>query len=143
MLHIPSNRVAACLGLGALVPFIVLASCLWLVAPVWQPSFAHALLCWGAVMLAFTGAVHCGAGVESGEDPARSWQYLYSIFPAILAWVVLLCSPGAGYFLLFAGLVAGFMVDRHVFPSWYVTLRAILTMITCASLYAAYKALQH
>lgn len=143
MLHIPSNRIAACVGLATLIPFIVLASCLWLVAPVWQPQFAQALLGWGAVMLAFTGAAHWGAGVESGADPARSWAYVYSIFPAILAWVILLCPPSNGYFLLFAGLVAGFMVDRHVFPAWYVTLRAILTMAACACLYAGYKALQH
>ncbi len=46
-------------------------------------------------------------------------------------------------FPLFAGLVAGFMVDRRSFAhlEWYVFLRAILTAIACACLYAGYKAI--
>lgn len=141
MLYIPANRIAICIGLFALIPFIVLAACLWFVLPVWQARFAEALLGWGAVMLAFTGAVHWGAALKTGDEPVLLWQYIYGFCPPVLAWVILMCEPGQGYFLLFIGMIAGFMVDRRVMAGWYVTLRAVLTMVACASLYAAYKAL--
>ena len=143
MLHIPSSRIAACIGLFGLMPFIVLAICLWLVSPVWQPAFTAALIGWGAVTLGFTGAVHWGAALVAGDDPLEGWRYLYGIFPALLGWVVLMCPPGPALFLLFCGLVASFMVDRRVFIrlEWYVFLRAVLTAIACACLYAGYKAI--
>lgn len=143
MLHIPASRVAACVGLFALIPFIVMAVCLWLVAPVWQPAFAAALVAWGAVMLAFTGAAHWGAALMADDGPAQIGRYVYGIMPALLGWTVLLCEPGQGLFLLFCGLVASFMVDRRVFAhlEWYVFLRAVLTVIACLCLYAGYKAI--
>jgi len=143
-LHIPANRIAACAGLFGLIPFIVLAACLWLVAPVWQPSFAKALVAWGAVTLAFTGAVHWGAGLIEGDGPTPVGRYVYSVFPALLGWTVLMCPLGPAMFLLFCGLVASFMVDRRIFAGtqdWYVYLRALLTAIACACLYAGYKAI--
>ncbi len=145
MLHIPASRFAACLGLAGLIPFIVLACCLWLVAPAWQPAFAQGLLAWGAVILSFLGATHWGVGLgmpdrATGQD---GWRYLYAVCPAMLAAVALLCPPGPGMFLLFWGLCAAFVVDRAVFRhlEWYVFLRAVLTVIASACLFAGYKAL--
>lgn len=143
MLHVPASRSAIALGLLGLVPFIVLASCLWLVAPVWQGQFAKALVAYGAAILAFLGGIHWGAGVEGRDDPVKLWRYAYGICPALLAWVVLLCPPDKALFLLFVGLVAAFAVDRRVYhgQSWFLKLRAVLTAIAGLSLYAAYKVL--
>lgn len=143
MLHIPASRIAACLGLLGLVPFIVPAVCLWLVAPVWQPFFAQMLVGWAAVTLGFHGAVHWGAVMAAGDRPVDMWRYVYGVCPVALGWVALMCPPGNALFLLFLGFVAAFMVDRAAFREheWYVTLRAGLSAAACLCLYAGYKAL--
>ena len=143
MLYIPASRIAAALGLAGLVPFIVLSVCVWLVAPVWQPDFAKALVAYGAAILSFLGGIHWGAVVEGDDAPHAMWRYVYGICPSLLAWVAVLCPTDKGLFLLFAGLVAAFIVDRKVWEKneWFVMLRAVLTAIASLSLYAAYKAL--
>lgn len=143
MLHIPASRAASCLGLSGLIPFIVLASCLWLVAPAWQPQFAHALAAWGAVVLTFIGAVHWGAALYDGDAPHNIWRYVYGICPGFLGWAALMAPADRALFVLFAGLVAAFVVDRRVFArhEWYVTLRAVLTIVASGCLFAGYKAL--
>lgn len=145
MLHIPASRTAIALGLWGLVPFVVLSSCVWLVAPAWQESFAHALLTYGAAILSFLGGMHWGTAISGDDDPQKTWRYLYAVFPSLLAWVALLCPTDAGLFLVFLGLMVAFFVDRRIFAQkrWFVVLRAVLTAVATASLYAAYKALQH
>ncbi|MCB1538683.1 MAG: DUF3429 domain-containing protein [Rhodospirillales bacterium] len=143
-LRIPASRLAVTLGMAGLVPFVVLASCLWFVAPEWQPVFARALAGWAALVLAFSGAVHWGAALYEGEGPENGWRYLYGVCPALLAWVALLLPVPQALFLIFWGYVAAFVVDRRVWPGhdWYVILRAALTILASACLFAGYKALQ-
>jgi hypothetical protein len=142
-LHIPPSRTASCLGLAALIPFIVLSACLWFVAPVWQADFARALSAYGALILAALGAIHWGAAIKGPPSPDSLWRYIYGLMPVLLAWVVVLSPPQYGFFLLFLGFGAAYAIDRRVWAhlEWYVILRAVLTVLTGASLFAAYKAL--
>lgn len=143
MLHIPASRTAMALGLWGLVPFVVLSSCIWLVAPAWQESFARALVTYAAVILSFLGGIHWGAAAEGDDDPQKTWRYVYAVCPSLLAWVALLCPTDSGLFLVFLGLMAAFFVDRSAYAHlrWFVVLRAVLTAVATASLYAAYKGL--
>lgn len=143
MLHIPASRIAIALGLWGLVPFIVLASCVWLVAPVWQPLFAQGLVAYAAAVLAFLGGMHWGAAVEGEDRPFDASRYAYSIMPSLLAGVAVLCPADKALFLLFLGYLAAFAVDRRVYAArpWFVILRAVLTAVAALALYAAYKAL--
>lgn len=143
MIHIPASRVAIALGLWGLVPFIVPAVCLWLVAPAWQDAFARALVAYAAVILSFLGGIHWGAAVEGEDDPQKIARYTYAICPSLLAVVAILCPPDSALFLLFLGLMAAFFVDRRVYANikWFVVLRAILTAIASVCLYAGYRAL--
>ncbi|NBX66102.1 MAG: DUF3429 domain-containing protein [Proteobacteria bacterium] len=145
MIHIPASRIAIALGLWGLVPFIVPAVCLWLVAPSWQDAFARALVAYGAVILSFLGGMHWGSAVEGSDEPKKIERYVYAVCPSLLAVVALMCPPDKGLFLLFLGLMAAFFVDRRVYAStkWFVILRAVLTAVATLCLYAGYKALQH
>lgn len=143
MLHIPASRMAICLGALGLMPFIIPAACLWLVAPSWQPLFADALKIYASVILAFLGGVHWGAGVESDDHPSHTWRYLYGMGPMALAATALSCPAAQSFFLLFLGYMTAMVVDRRIYvrEGWYVKLRAVMTAIICVCLYASYKAL--
>lgn len=142
-LHIPASRIAASLAILGVTPFVALALALWGVAPGWKPAFAQALLAYGALGLSFLGGIHWGAAMRDGEGPEQACRYAYGLMPVLLGWVVLMCPPANGFFLLFWGLVAAFLIDRRVWQEaqWFIILRAVLTIIACASLFAAYKAL--
>lgn len=144
MLHIPASRMAICLVSTALMPFVVAAICLWLVAPAWQTLFADALKIYGSVFLAFLGGIHWGGAIEGDDHPSLTWRYIYSLCPAALAVVALACPPAQSLFLLFLGYMTTMFVDRRIYAheTWLIKLRAVMSVIICVCLYASYKALQ-
>jgi hypothetical protein len=146
MLHIRGSRMAACIAFSGLIPFIVMALCLWLVAPPWQAAFAEVLKAYASTVLAFLGGMHWGGALEDAQDrPETAWRYIYAIWPKLLAVIAVFCPAADAYFVLFLGFLASFFVDRTVYASldWFVKLRAVLTGTVCVCLYAAYKALEH
>lgn len=54
------------------------------------------LLSYGAVILSFVGALHCGFAMAhpATAEQGVSGMYVWSIMPALVGWVALLITPG-------------------------------------------------
>ena len=143
MIHLskPPRRVAW-LGYGGLLPFIALAGLAWL-RPEHAPFCLHALLSYGAVILSFVGALHWGFAVALPEleDDLRSASYLWSVIPALMAWVALLFPQKLAFALLASGFLLQYWRDwalakRSRLPGWYLGLRLELTVVASLCLAA-------
>ncbi len=133
-------RSVAWLGYGGLLPFVAGAAACWVpaLAP-WQPL--RVLAAYGAVILAFVGALHWAFAMLLPQVDARqrAWVFTWSTVPALLAWPALLLPPATGALLLVAGFAAHYAQDRRLaarqpLPAWYLPLRLQLTTVACASL---------
>jgi hypothetical protein len=130
------------LGYGGLLPFIGLACASWLRdAP--GSMAGHALIAYGAVILSFVGALHWGFAmmVAGLSDAQRRNAFVWSVLPALMAWVALLLMPPASGILLVVGFLAHYARDRTLsrlasLPAWYLPLRLRLTMVACLCLAA-------
>ena len=131
----------AWLGYGGLLPFIVLAAASML-------DHHHAffwvdgLLAYGAVILSFVGALHWGfamsllANLTDGERALRNLRFIWSVIPALVAWLALLLPPSVASCLLIAGFITNYWQDRRVavvvsLPAWYLPLRLRLSVVAC------------
>lgn len=133
-------RHVAWLGCGGLLPFAGLAMLSALDAghaPVWS----QALTAYGAVILAFVGALHWGVAMSAPalEPAARRRAYAWSVVPALLAWPAILLGAPVGSGLLMLGFVLHLardhgLADRAGLPAWYLPLRWRLTVVACACL---------
>lgn len=131
---IPS--AVAWLGYGGLVPFVSLAA-----AAAAGIAGAAALFAYGAVILSFVGALHWGFAMTLHElsAPRRNAAFLWSVVPALLAWVTLLLPPAPAVMVLIVGFVAQYRRDvalaaAGALPAWYLPLRLRLTVVACLSL---------
>jgi hypothetical protein len=106
-----------------------------------------ALMSYGAIALAFLGAVHWGLAMSrhvSGEP--RSWgtrsqwrSYTVSMAPGLVAWVALLVPERFGVWLLVAGFSGLIVYDRFCLrigeaPPWLLRLRLPLAATAIGSL---------
>jgi len=130
-------------GAGGLIPFVGLAL-LAAVGPVASHVYwLTALSYYGAVILAFVGALHWAYALKRGADGRSAWiQYGVSVLPALLAWLSLLFPVWTALRLqalaLLACLAFDFAMRREdPLPSWFLYLRAALSGIAAASLFAA------
>jgi precorrin-6B methylase 2 len=128
----------AWLGYGGLIPFVALAA-----AAALGIVDAAALLAYGAVILSFVGALHWGFAMTLRELPSarRNTAFLWSVVPALLAWVALLLPTLPAVVLLVAGFLAQYVRDLALsragtLPAWYLPLRLRLTVVACLSLLA-------
>jgi hypothetical protein len=124
------------LGYGGLIPFVGLASAVWLVAPAQQAWAASALLAYGASILSFLGAIHWGLAMRdaAGQDKA---MLAWGVVPSLSAWLALLLPGASGLLLLAALLWICFAVDRVVYTrlglrAW-LPMRLLLTVLASAS----------
>ena len=85
---------------------------------------------YGAIILSFLGAVHWGLAMQDDRSP---YWYVWSITPALLAWITLLIFDVE---LRLLGLIPlyglAWSVDRQalikgLIPAWYMRLRHGLT----------------
>jgi hypothetical protein len=131
------------LGLAGLIPFVVLATAVWFVDPGWHERAHEALLAYGAMILAFMGAVHWGLAMPEVDARVRSWQLGLSVVPSLLGWVALLLpSQVLGYSVLLTAFALLCVVDgraakRGLAPDWYPALRVPLTTVVVACLIGA------
>jgi hypothetical protein len=129
------------LGLGGLVPFVVLAAALWVVQGRFVEVLAIALTAYAGVILAFMGGVHWGAAMLGGE--AASWRRLVvSVLPALVAWPAIVFLPVLGLGMLLLAFILLLVYDVQLvgagtLPAWYRTLRIMLTLGVALSLAAA------
>ncbi len=136
----PIPKTVALLGYGGLIPFVVLALAAWI--PSAAPYGAdYALLLYGGVILSFVGALHWSFAMtlEDLSSQERQRAFIWSVMPALLAWVALLLTPPAPGVLLIAGFLLHYWRDQAMFrrasiPAWYLPLRLRLTVVAALSL---------
>ncbi len=148
---VPDTAPAAVvwLGYGGLLPFLATASGSWLdaaQAALWQ----QALLAYGAVILAFVGALHWAFAMATDARTGRptTAMYLWSTVPALTGWAALLLGllPGRGrafgMVLLMVAFLFHYQQDRRLaqlitLPEWYLPLRRRLTTVASICLLAS------
>ncbi len=148
----PLPRTVAWLGYGGLLPFMGLAF-----ATVGADFYGEnpqrwnaALLAYGAAILSFVGALHWGFAMtmRSLSESQRTAAFVWSVIPALVAWVALLAAPTVAVVLLVLGFVTHYWRDYRLvtsadLPAWYLPMRLRLTCVACVCLVvpAALKAL--
>jgi Protein of unknown function (DUF3429) len=141
----PLPRVVFWLGYGGLLPFAALAvgsvfgPASGDASPLWQA----ALITYGAAILSFVGALHWGFAMTLPDlaAPRRTASFVWSVVPALVAWVALLVTPVVSTGLLVAGFVSHYGRDRALaahadLPGWYLPMRLRLTLVACLCLAA-------
>ena len=108
------DATALRLGYAVLVPLVVGAALVWLVWPPVHAVVAAALSGYAALLLAFLGAIHWGAGFAGAAAPRR--LYLWGVVPPLVAWIALLMPPASGLVIHGAMQIVCYLVDRRVYP---------------------------
>jgi len=137
----PLPRLVWPLGLGGLLPFLATAS-LAVAGPAgWQPAALTALGAYGAVILAFVGAVHWGFALPlAGQPPLGTTPRLVlGVLPALVGWLALLLPTSPGLWLLAAGVLATLTTEawaarRGHMAIGYFRLRVVLSAGAAAAL---------
>lgn len=135
-------RTVAWLGYGGLLPFLALMPASLLDrhhGAVWS----DALYAYGAIILSFIGALHWGLAMSLPElsERQRSAWFVWSVVPALIAWLAVLFSPPLAAPLLVFGFVAHHLQDRRLarqarLPGWYLPLRLRLSSVAVVCLVA-------
>jgi precorrin-6B methylase 2 len=129
----------AWLGYGGLIPFVLLAAAAGLGGA--RAPLSRALFAYGAVILSFVGALHWGFAMTLRDLPVsrRKTVFIWSVVPALLAWVALLLAPAPAAAVMILGFLAHYRRDVELarttaLPAWYLPLRLRLTTVACACL---------
>jgi uncharacterized protein DUF3429 len=146
----PMPRPALWLGSGGLVPFVVLCSALYALPEGQVPVLLFWLSAYAAVILSFVGAVHWGAAMVHPRMAAadRAVFMAWSVVPALAGWVSLLLPARTGLLLMAATFAVQYAADRQFaqrfsLPSWYLRLRASLTVVVVLCLLLALARVMH
>lgn len=138
----PLVRSALWLGIAGLLPCFFLAALAGL-APQWRVVVHMPLVAYGAVILAFVGALHWGIALmlSGASDRQRSFLMAWSAVPVGLAWAAVLLPVGIDLALLVAAFWVHFAFDYQLsrnqpLPYWYLPLRLVLTLGITAALLA-------
>jgi len=130
----------AWLGYGGLLPFVGLLAAIFLDPPQ-ALRWTDALIGYGAVILAFVGALHWGFAISLPDlSPAqRRGCYIWSTLPALIAWPATVIAVLPAVLLLVAGFILHYIQDRRLqvvasLPAWYLPLRLRLTSVACLCL---------
>jgi hypothetical protein len=135
-------RPALVLGLAGLLPFLAGAAGAWVAGSPAYIIVINMQMAYGAVVLAFLGAVHWGLAMA--QDDAARWRRLgFPVMPALAGWLALMLPNPLGLVLLVLGFVAVFFADLRSprLPPWYKALRKPLTLVTILCFAASYAAL--
>lgn len=135
-----SAPIVHVLGYGGLIPFLFLGGGAWMARPEWQAFVLEALALYGAVILAFLGAIHWGIYLGDrqyrvGPFPAPVW----AVVPSILAWLAVLQPLPEALMTLAVLFLAVLWVDRRTLRRrngirGYPGLRLVLTVGAILSL---------
>ncbi len=143
----PLPRIAWFLGYAGLLPFFVLTIAVLLKTQL--PFLEGVRLGWwlvgyAAVIVSFLGAVHWGVvlGLQDWLTPAESQRMMiYSVIPAILAWLTFLLPVNAALLAMGGLIVMSFIIDSmwlfNRIKSQYSRLRLHLTVVVVLLLFAA------
>lgn len=125
-------RLVVALSYAGLVPFIVLTLAIWFAPPVYMPVLNLALISYAAVILSFLGAIHWGLAMRANA-PISPGLIMFSVLPALLAWLLLLIPLDLALLLFAVGFALVYLVDYqavrlNLAPVWYPGLRKPLTI---------------
>ncbi|AHE97579.1 hypothetical protein THITH_04100 [Thioalkalivibrio paradoxus ARh 1] len=130
----------ASLGYAGLIPFLFFGAASWLGSPTWQDFALNALALYGAVILAFLGAVHWGLYLaDRNHRVAGLAAPAWAVLPAVTGWAALLLPAPLSVAALVPMFALAFMVDRvslirRASASGYLVLRGYLTLGAMLSL---------
>lgn len=126
--------IVAWLGYGGLLPFAGLAAAAVLGGD-YAPLAGHGLRDYGAVILSFVGAINWGFAMTIGtlSERRRTELWIWSVIPALVAWVALFLLPATSSAVLVIGFIVQYWQDRRlaretVLPAWFIPLRLRLTI---------------
>jgi hypothetical protein len=132
------DPAAELLGYLGVAPLIVCLACV-VALPAYpgRELAQRGAIAWGAVLLAFTGAVHWGLGL-AGRLPPRPARTVAAALPALLAAAAVLTGGQRALALLVVGF-GGFWLYEHrvlgaLLPPAYLGLRRNLTLATATLL---------
>jgi len=135
---------ALIVGSAGAAPLVALAALAWF-APQTEMKAAAilAVINYGALLLAFLGAVHWGLAIAAygaaKRDEVRWAGVVWSVVPAILAFVAFYPPPRIALIVLIVGHAIAALVDiwaarGGTAPNWYARLRKPLTLIAMIAL---------
>lgn len=125
-----------------LVPYVLLAALVWMVADNLHPFVAIALVSFAGVHAAFLGGIHWGIGLRPNA-PLGLWHIGWGVVPSLVAWVAVVMPAYAGLPLLGLLLVTCCVVDFKTWPraglaAWLpMRLHTTIVAVVCCMLGAA------
>ena len=135
--HFFDRRLAHILGIGGLVPFVLLSLLCWVVHPGWLGDIIRGQLSYGIALLAFLGGIHWGAAFLTGDMSGEQTKkvLLWGVAPAVFAWIAVLIDVGLGFAVSMLSFIAAYRFDKrrcpqYHMPEWLLLLRFRLTWVT-------------
>jgi len=110
----PPSETALRLGNAGLAPFLLGAALVWVVDAEAHFYATMALAVWAALVTAFLGGIHWGLALRQSAPPASLW--LWGVAPTLFAWAAVMMPPRSGLIIDGVLLIAGYLVDRKVYP---------------------------
>ena len=121
----PPSSIAHRLAYAGLIPFVLGALLVWLVREEALVYAALSLSGYAAAVVAMLGGIHWGLGFKQAVPSPV--PFAWGAVAVVVSSIAVLMPPHAGLVIHGAMLVAGYLVDRRVYPahglSRWLTLR--------------------
>lgn len=129
------------LGYAGLIPFYVSTAAVWLARHPFDTMAHNAQMTYGAIILAFLGAVHWGLVLRMPYGVPRA-MLVWGVVPSLVGWTALAFGAPLAHAIMMLGFLAAFLADRRaalsgLTPAWYGRLRLVLTTLVLLSLMAS------
>ena len=124
------------LGFSGLIPFFYPPLAM-MSSGAFSSSLMFMHMAYGATILSFIGGLRWGYCLSPSSKTPPSWLYMgYSVMPQLVGWAALMMPTTLGIFTVASGLVACAIADITMpgYPSWFVSMRVILTTGAVVSL---------
>ncbi len=143
-----TRRLAWILSATGLLPFIGHALFAWVAPGSEAAGLMRSQAHYAAAILTFVGALHWGMVVAGGEAFAAGAgvRLVWSVIPALYAWVMTLYPPAVAVPGLFFGLLVALVVDLLLYRSqpalrWFMQLRLVISLVAVACVGASWVAI--
>jgi len=135
---LPLNPLALRLGYAGLIPFVLGALLVWLLAGYNDDAHTFVVLglsAYAGIVISFLGGIYWGLGMRQTIPSPQ--PFVWGVVPSLLAWVAVLMPAYAGLVLHGVMLIVCYLVDRHFYPQLgaraWLTLRFRLSAVAALS----------
>ena len=132
-------RLARRWAYAGLAPFVLSALLIWLVWPDARPYLSHSLSAYAGLVVSLLAGVHWGLAMRRADAPPQ--LFAAGALLTLGAWGGVVMRPDAGLVVQGALLVAGYLVDRRIYPAQglahWLTLRFRLSAVASLSCFIA------